>query len=171
MTNNRLTSYLMILTLILAVTGFTGAEDWKSADTGGFHLEWMVDGSNLNIKVSTATEGWIAVGFNPTNKMKDANIIIGYIEDGMVTIEDHFGNGKFSHRSDVSLGGNDDVSNIGGSEENGVTELIFTIPMDSGDQDDRALTEGQRYKVIFASHKKDRITVKHNNRSSVEITL
>lgn len=171
MTNKKLTTIIITLILFIGLSGIAGAGDWKTADSGGFHLEWMVDGENLNVKVSTQTEGWVAVGFNPSRKMKDANIIIGFVENGTVTIEDHFGNGQISHRSDTSLGGNDDVSNKAGTEVNGVTELSFTIPLDSGEQDDRALMEGETYKVIFASYRKDKITMKHNHRSSVMITL
>ena len=169
MTNNRQIVFTMALILIAVVS--IGAGEWKSADADDFHLEWMVDGLNLNIKVTTPTEGWIAVGFNPTKKMKDANIIMGYVEDGMVVIEDHFGNGQISHRNDESLGGSDDVMNKSGSERNGVTELSYTIPLNSGDPYDRVLMEGQTYKVIFASHSKDKITMKHNRRTSREITL
>ncbi len=161
----------MALILIAVVSGFIGAGEWKSADADDFHLEWMVDGSSLNIKVSAPTEGWVSVGFDPTNKMKDANIIIGYVKDGTVVIEDHFGKGQISHRNDESLNGSDDVINKSGTERNRVTELSFTIPLDSGDPNDRVLVEGQTYKVIFASHSKDRITMKHNRRTSGEITL
>ena len=171
MSNKQLAIYFTSLVIFLGTAVSAAAGDWKTADTGGFHLEWMVDGPNLNVKVSTETEGWVAVGFNPSDKMKDANIIIGYVENGMVTIEDHFGTGIISHRSDISLGGADDITSKAGSEVNGVTELSFTIPLDSGDQDDRVLREGESYKVIFASNKKDRITAKHNRRSSMVVTL
>ncbi len=162
---------MFTLILLIGFSSIAGAGDWKTADTDGFYLEWMVDGPNLNVKISTETEGWVAVGFNPSKKMKGANIIIGYVENGTVTIEDHFGSGQFSHRSDIALGGSDDISNKSGTEVNGVTELTFTIPMDSGEQDDSALMEGETYKVIFAANRKDKITAKHNRRSSMMITL
>ncbi len=171
MTNKRLNRIIIAIMLLAAAAGIAGAGEWKSADAEEFSLEWMVDGDDLNVIVSSTTEGWIAVGFDPTNKMKDANIIIGYVDDGEVTIEDHFGNRQISHRSDEALGGTDDIMNIDGSEIEGVTELSFTIPLDSGDPNDRVLVEGQTYKVIFASYRKDKITMKHNSRTSREITL
>lgn len=164
---------LLTLTAVLlaAAAGFAAAGEWKSADAGDFHLDWMVDGSNLNVKVSAPTEGWVAVGFDPSNKMKDADILIGYVDNGEIVIEDHYGNSAISHRSDERAGGRNDLMNIGGSEMNGTTELTFTIPLNSGDSKDRVLVEGESYKVIFASHTKDRITMKHNRRTSVQITL
>lgn len=171
MSNKALKILIMSALIVTAAAGFAAAGEWKSADADDFHLEWMVDGSNLNVKVSAPTDGWVAVGFDPSNKMKDADILIGYVEDGEVVIEDHYGNSAISHRSDEAGGGSSNLSNIGGSERNGVTELNFTIPLNSGDSRDRVLVEGESYKVIFASHTRDKITMKHNRRTSVQITL
>ena len=171
MTNKRLNKITLAIMLLSAVAGMAGAGEWKSAAADDFRLEWMVDGDDLHVVFSSITSGWIAVGFDPTKKMKDANIIMGYVDDGEVIIEDHFGNGQISHRNDEAMGGTNNLMNTDGSEIFGVTELIFTIPLDSGDPHDRVLVEGQTYKVIFASHTKDKITMKHNRRTSREITL
>jgi hypothetical protein len=171
MTNKPLYRITLAIMLFAVAAGMAGAGEWKSAGADDFWLEWMVDGDDLHVVFSSITSGWIAVGFNPTRKMKDANIIMGYVDDGEVTIEDHFGNSQISHRNDEAMGGTNNVIIIDGSEIEGVTELSFTIPLDSGDPHDRALVEGQTYKVIFASHTKDKITMKHNRRTSREITL
>lgn len=168
MTNKKLLNVMIILVLLAAAASAT---EWKSAEAGGFSLSWAVDGENLMVKVSAETEGYVAVGFDPSNKMKDANIIIGYVDDGEVVIADHYGNGVFSHRDDERLGGTNDIVDGTGTEVDGVTELSFTIPLDSGDSADRALIPGNSYKVIFASHRRDRITSKHNSRTSTTITL
>jgi hypothetical protein len=164
----RLLPGLLLFTLI-AVSAF--AQQWKSVDEGDFHLEWMTDGGNLKIVVSAPTEGWVAVGFDPTNKMKDANIIIGYVENGRAVVEDHYANNIFAHRSDLDFGGSRDVSDVSGRESAGTTEMSFTIPLDSGDEYDRPLVVGETYKVILAYGKRDRISVKHDERESVDITL
>jgi hypothetical protein len=168
-TNRKALTAALILAFVSAV--FAGAGEWKTAKTGDFSLMWMVDGANLNVKLSAPVEGWVAVGFAPTNKMKDANIIIGYVENGNVVIEDHFGNSPISHKSDVSADGKDNLTSISGTEKNGVTEISFTIPLNSGDPNDRVLVPGESYKVIFASYSKDKITIKHSSRTSTNITL
>jgi len=162
---------VFVLTVFLAVSAIAGAGEWKSADSGGFHFEWMVDGADLNVKLSAETEGWVAIGFNPSKKMKDADIIIGCVDDGTVTIEDHYGSGQISHRSDESRGGTDNISNLSGREAGGMTELSFTIPMNSGDEHDCILREGETCRLIFASGKKDKLTSMHNRKASMEIVL
>ncbi len=168
MTKSR---FFILLSVLFVLSALAGAGEWKSVSVSDFNLEWQVDGDMLNLKLSAPTEGWIAVGFDPSKAMKDANILIGYFENGSATVSDQFGNSVFSHKEDEQLGGRSDVTNVSGSESDGVTRLAFTIPLDSGDSADKPLREGQSYKVIFASHTRDRISMKHNRRTSVEITL
>ncbi len=56
-----------------------------------------------------------------------------------------------THVSDSDLqGGEQNVSDKSGSESSGTTTIYFTIPMDSGDLYDNALSEGQSYNIVFA---------------------
>ena len=162
---------LLALIAALLVSPVLGAGEWKDVRVDDFHLKWMVDGPNLNIEVSAPTNGWVAVGFNPTRRMKDADIFIGYVSGADVVVQDHYGTGQFSHRPDTDIGGVNNLSNISGEEADGRTTLSFTVPLNSGDSADRPLVEGQTYKVIFASHTRDGITRKHNRRTSTEIVL
>jgi hypothetical protein len=136
-------------------------------------LKWKVDGNELDVIVRAETTGWVSVGFDPTSKMKDANIIIGYVKDGSVFLRDDFGVAPVAHRADTSAGGKDDVSDKSGSEANGITELRFTIPLDSGDVRDRKLVEGRQYSVILAygPPNADDYGRKHPTRTTVKIKL
>ena len=113
-------------------------------------LKWKVDGERLGVIVKAKTTGWVAVGFDPTLKMKDANIIIGFVKGTSVFLRDDFGVAPVAHRPDTSAGGKDDIADKSGAEANGFTELRFSIPLDSGDQHDRVLAEGGEYDVILA---------------------
>ena len=118
------------------------------------------------------TEGWVAVGFDPSSRMKDANFLIGYVEDGQAFLSDQYGSGQTSHDSDESLGGTSDFSNLDGAEEEGLTWLSFTIPLDSGDRYDRPLSTGNSYKVILAAGSSDGYGGYHGGkRTSVTMRL
>ena len=169
--HRKTTRFILSAAVLIIAAASLGAQDWKSVDVDHFHMEWMVDGPNLNVRVSAPVEGWLAVGFDPTNMMKDANILIGYVENGEVVIEDHYGRSQISHKADVDKDGSSDISGISGRESGGTTELEFTIPLDSGDFRDRPLSEGGAYTVIFASSNKDSINRKHKDRASATIVL
>jgi PKD repeat protein len=150
------------------------AAAYKEITSQGITLKWMVDGANLKVIVSAPTLGWVSAGFNPSqDNHKDANIIIGYVKSGTVYIQDNFGTAAFVHASDVSLGGTDNVTDATGTESSGVTEIGFTIPLDSGDPYDRALTPGQSYKVILAygPNGADNFTSQHLGATIVTIQI
>ena len=104
----------------------------------------------LNAILSAQTTGWISVGFDPTVKMQDANFIIGYVKDRKIYVRDDYGTAPGGHQSDIKIGGKNNVMQQSGYEENGITEISFTIPLNSGDPRDKKLTPRQRYKIIFA---------------------
>ena len=146
-------------------------DKFNSLTSGGIVLKWRINGNNLDVVVSAETTGWVAVGFDPTRRMKDANIIIGYVKEGKVFIRDDFGVATTFHRSDASLNGKDNVLNTSGIESKGVTTLKFSIPLDSGDRFDRKLEKGKSYTVLLAYGKEDSFSAYHAYRAKAEITL
>jgi predicted small lipoprotein YifL len=128
----------------------------------GIRMSWSVKGEQISLTLQAPTEGWVAVGFNPSRMMKDANLIIGYVQDGEAYIRDDFGNWFTSHDSDANLGGSDDVSEIEGSEQDGSTTISCSIPLDSGDQYDQPITPGEEMEIILAYGKKDDFTSIHS---------
>lgn len=148
-------------------------QGYSTATGKGITLQWKVEGEMLKVKVSAPTTGWVSVGFDPSRGMKDANIIIGFVQDGKAVIRDDFGNGLMSHRSDIDLLGKNDVTDKAGKEENGTTEIGFTIPLNSGDDKDKPLVPGKTYKVILAAGGKDAddFSSKHKKIGRVEIKL
>jgi hypothetical protein len=113
-------------------------------------LSWEIGDGSIAVTVTAPTDGWVAVGFEPTMAMKDADIIIGYVSGGEAFISDDWGDGPTSHKPDIDLGGTSDVTDISGSETDGSTTLSFTIPLDSGDGYDRVLTPGATVKILLA---------------------
>jgi len=101
-------------------------------------------------------------------RMQGANIIIASIEDETLTIEDHYGNSPVSHRRDAV----DHVVQAAGTEENDVSILEFAFPLDSGDDQDKALIAGDEVTIILAFHRSsDQFTVRHSERSTTSIRL
>ena len=184
-------SLLAGLVLILSLNCGNGDEDgngnggngdsdgYAETASSGITLKWKVEGNLLHLKVSAETTGWVAVGFDPVNRMEGANIIIGYVEDGAAYIRDDYAYTIVSHDSDESQGGTDDVTNPAGTESGGVTEISFTIPLDSGDAYDKPLVPGNAYNVILArgpdasdtDDSGDNFTKYHQSRTMVQITL
>jgi hypothetical protein len=148
--------FILFLTLSLnAQTTNPVTDDYKEVEIKGITFKWEIVGENINIILTAPTNGWVAVGFNPSKMMKDADILIGYVKNGEVFMEDHFGSGNTKHKADTDLGGTEDITVTGGSEMEEKTTLKFSIPLHSRDANDQRLEKGEEYKVIFAYGKKD----------------
>ena len=145
------------------------AAEFKTVTTGDFTFSYKVDQQNLVGKISCQTKGWISIGFNPTTVMKNANIIIGYADSSKSFVEDQFGTGMFEHKADTTIGGKNNIIDGKCTQESGITTLLFTIPLDSGDPYDGKIVPGQKTKVIFACGKTNDIKSKHNKVAKTEV--
>ena len=165
---------ILLITTVLIAASFAFAQDWQEVVVDGFTLNWAtMPGDLLSVKLSAPATGWLSVGFDPTQMMLNANIIIGYVESSNTVLRDDFGWQMTSHKADTTLGGTHDLTVDGGSEAGGTTEIRFTIPMNSGDSYDRELVPGNTYTVIFArrANGEDKFTAPHEVRSSSQIEI
>jgi hypothetical protein len=145
----------------------------KTVEAIGMVMTWTVADDHLEVELSGPTTGWIAVGFNPTRAMRDADILIGYVDGSEVIMTDQFGTSMTTHAEDDRLGGESNVEVISGNDDGSRTTITFRIPLDSGDEYDHALTPGETYPVIFAYGEPgaDNTDAYHANRAGAEITL
>lgn len=105
----------------------------------------------------------MAIGFEPSQAMKDADMIIGWVKDGKATVVDAYSKGLYGpHPPDEDLGGSNDILEYAGREENGYTVIEFKRKLDTGDKYDKALTPRQKVKFIFAMSNRDDFTAMHN---------
>ena len=116
--------------------------------TTAMTVHWQNDATTLYVALVAPGVGWLAIGFDPVNKMEGANIIIGYVSGGVLTIDDQYGSGPHNHAADE----HDDILSSGGREAGGATTLEFSIPMDSRDPQDKRLEPGERYPIILSYH-------------------
>jgi hypothetical protein len=135
-------------------------------------FDWSVAGENLAIRLSAPTTGWVAVGFHPTDMMKDANLIIGYVKEGKVEITDDFGSQPTLHTNDTKKGGQENVTVIGGSETGNTTTVEFSIPLNSGDANDGVIDPKADTVVMLAyGPDRDSTKLKHQFVKTVTVNL
>jgi hypothetical protein len=160
----------------LALVGSAGqlmAADYQhEVQDKDISFSWSVAGEDLAVKIVAKTDGWVGIGFNPSNKMKDANYVLGYVKDGKAEISDEFGTRDNAHDTDEKLGGTSDVVLVGGSEEGGITTIEFTMPLDSGDAYDRPIQiDGDTVVHLAYGAGRDSFRSKHKYRTSMVINL
>jgi len=138
---------------------------------GNYEIRWLSDDQYIYIGIRAKTTGWVAIGFEPTTMMKDADMVFGFVQGGEVVISDQFSTGTFGpHSPDTELGGTDDIIESGGKEQGGFTTIEFKRTLDTGDQYDKVLAEGV-IKIIWAYGSSNSLAVKHSTKGYGEINL
>jgi hypothetical protein len=130
---------------------------------GTLEISWKNDAEYLYMALNGSTKGWISLGFEPTEWMKDADIIMGAVDKGEAEIEDVFSTGNYGpHQKDTTLGGTYDILAFGGRESGGYTVIEFKRRMNTTDKFDKAFVPGQKVPIIWAMADTTSDEVKHN---------
>jgi hypothetical protein len=139
-------------------------------DNGTYKLYWTSTANTIRIGIEASTEGWVAIGLQPGQRMKDADMILGMVVDGQAMVLDSYSSGDFGpHKSDSEFGGTDDIVAFAGSESGGTTTIEFERALDTGDSYDIALERGQKMPVIWAYGSSDDEGMRHSTRGYGEI--
>jgi len=133
---------------------------------------WKIEGADLHVRLSAHTKGWVGVGFNPTDMMKDAKFVLGYVKNGKTVVSDEFGAGTTRHEAVEKIGGKSDVNVIGGREERGVTTIEFSIPLVSTDSKGKKIDPNAMTTVLLAYGPDfDSFLIKHRFRTKLSVNL
>lgn len=136
-------------------------------------LRWRHDGTYLYLAMEGPTAGWVSIGIEPTQGMKDADYLFGYVENGEAKLWDAYGTAPAgpNHPADEELGGTNDIVAFAGIEQEGVTRFELQIPLNSGDAYDKVLEPGGTYAIIAALGSKDTYNGMHSTVGRGELTL
>ena len=147
----NLISLVVSLLFLVGLAGNAIAVEYDhETEVRGMTFSWKVADGNLHIKLMGRTTGWVGIGFNATDKMKDGNFILGYVKDGKAQIIDDYGVSKNAHKDDEKMGGTDNATLIGGTEKDGRTTIEFSIPLNSGDKMDTVIDPAGETVILLA---------------------
>lgn len=130
---------------------------------GDMEVSWKNDGDYLFLGLNGSTDGWLAVGFDPLEWMKNSDIILASVQSGKAVVLDEYCTGNYGpHIEDTMLGGSSDIVESGGRLAAGRTIVELKRKLDTGDRFDRAFAPGQAVSLIWALSKNPDIGQKHN---------
>lgn len=130
---------------------------------GDVEISWMNDEEYLYLALNGSTEGWLSIGFDPLEWMKDSDIILASVLGSEATVLDEYCTGNYGpHIEDTLLGGTNDIAEFGGSKGAGRTVIELKRKLDTGDRFDKAFSPGQAISIIWALSENPDISLKHN---------
>jgi len=130
---------------------------------GEMEISWKNDPEYLYLGLNGSTEGWLAIGFEPQEWMKNADIILASVQGGKATVLDEYCTGNYGpHIEDTMLGGTNDIVEFGGSNREGRTVIELKRKLNTGDKFDKAFSPGQAISIIWALSQNQDLSLKHN---------
>jgi len=130
---------------------------------GDMEVSWKNDDEYLYLGLNGSTDGWLAVGFDPLEWMKNSDIILASAQAGKAVVLDEYCTGNYGpHIEDTMLGGSSDILESGGSRAAGRTIVELKRKLDTGDRFDKAFAPGQAVSMIWALSNNPDISQKHN---------
>jgi uncharacterized membrane protein YozB (DUF420 family) len=153
-----------------------GEYDHKASFSGGdFELHWKVSGDTIHLAMVGRTTGWVSIGLEPTQMMKDADMIAGWVDSrGKAGILDCYSTGPNGpHPPDTSFSppGTSDILLYGGSESAGTTTIEFTRLLRTGDRYDHDIPANGTLSFIWALGSGDDFNFQHLSRGYGTINL
>jgi hypothetical protein len=145
-----------------------------SFGNGHFHLYWsFLDNETIQMGIFAGASGMVAVGFDPSVRMKDADMIIGFREGaGDFELHDAWSIGQTGpHPDDADEGGTFDLMEYTIKESGGETTAEFTRKLVTGDSLDKDIPRDGKLKVIWATSDTDAFETYHTRRGTATIDM
>ncbi|MCD6100128.1 MAG: hypothetical protein DRP88_00230 [Candidatus Neomarinimicrobiota bacterium] len=135
-----------------------------------FYLYWNVRNDTVDFKIVAKTNGWVALGFQPIDELKEADIVLGYVKNEVVYLSDGFNLGRdWNHIPDVVLGGKNDIIDFRGKEQNDLTIIEFSRKADTSDQFDKKINLNGFNRIVWLIGKGDFISNEYAELGTAEI--
>jgi hypothetical protein len=156
------------------IDGVIGSSEYEfDAPLGGgdFHIYWQFTGENITMAMKARSTGWIALGIDPEQIMKGADMIFGWVDSsGNARILDCYSTGKLGpHPPDIELGGTTDIVEYAGAESGGWTVIEFKRAAATSDKYDKDIEMEGKTKLIWAYGSSDNFDIKHTKRGTASV--
>jgi hypothetical protein len=138
---------------------------------GDYEIFWDSDEQYAYIGMRAKASGWVAVAIQPKPFHKETDTVMGFVEDGEVTVLDMFSTQELGPCAlDTELGGTSDILEFGGKEDGDLTTIEFKRLLTTGDEYDGELLKGANT-IMWAYTTIDDQRQKHINRGYGEIDI
>jgi hypothetical protein len=144
-----------------------------SFDNGNFRLLWKIQGDAIFMAIDAKAAGWVAIGFDPTNIMANADMIFGIVDkSGKLQSIDAWSTGMFGpHPPDQDQGGQNSIlaSAAGRSRDRVVFE--FSRKLNTADRLDKVIPAKGSFKVIWAYSSSPQFNAKHSRAGKATLMM
>lgn len=169
-----LPSSMTVITTEWSADGIINSNEYSNSviyDNGNFEIYWKTVSQYIYFGIKAKTDGWVSIGLNATQRMKNADMILGWVSNGTASVSDEFSTSDFGpHSEDTTLGGTADINEFNGKQENNYTTIEFKRALVTGDTFDASISQGIM-PIIWSYSSSDDINTKHTNRGYGQLRI
>jgi hypothetical protein len=145
---------IYFLAIVLANIALVSSEltSYQPFDNHLYLINWNINEEKglITFNITCKTEGWVGIGFSDKGRMLGSDLNICYMNtsndilcvDGYAMV--------YSFKPDKELGGQDNITNVSGSFNNGILTVSFSKSLNSGDKYDKVIEKGKEMHVLFS---------------------
>ena len=175
---------LMVIVLSLAQSTFGQSQERLIDTKQGMTVSWYHESNRIFFELKAATQGWVAIGFNPDKGLAGTYLLMARLEDkpigasfmagfrnGQAEVLEHFTTKPGEYHPLSHFGVTGQVDDISGMEINGTTTIKFSLPQTAESSYQKDLTKGLPYHMLIAYSRDDDFQHHSIMRTSQKIIL
>ena len=127
----------------------------KSISKNKMNLSWHFSNDRIYFEMTAPTNGWVTIGFNTNESIKNAYLLMGNIINDKVNVVEHYTLEPGHYKSLLELGEQPQVNEISGNQNSKGSMIKFSLPIMASSKYQKDLTEGSEYTMILAYSQED----------------
>ncbi|CAD5250518.1 MULTISPECIES: DOMON domain-containing protein [unclassified Imperialibacter] len=116
----------------------------------GMEVIWAHQDDRVQFELKAPTTGWVAIGFNEADQLKNTYLIMGRVANNLATVKEHFVVEPGDYRPIETFGAPVLVDSIEGLESEDGTVIRFSLPIEAIDAYRKDLEPGKSYSLLMA---------------------
>ncbi len=163
--------YIISFIILLLFSQCYSQTKMKTITKNGMTVSWEFKSNRIYFEMVAPTDGWVAIGFNNSESTTGNYLIMGKVENGKVTVEEHYTSSPGNYQTFAKLLVDSSVDNVEGLEINNKTTVKFSLPTISTNKYAKDLKEKNEYILLIAFSQEDDFQHHSIMRTSSKINL
>ncbi|WP_456459487.1 DOMON domain-containing protein [Reichenbachiella sp.] len=163
-------SIILSLTFISILITFQDVQKKsKRIEQNGMAVTWFFTNQRVHFEVSAPTTGWVTVGFNETNSLNGAYLLMSRVYDSCPEVVEHtvLSHGVYRPIEEVLTS----VADVEGIENMIASRIQFSLPTSNYAKHAKMLEEGQQIYMTLAYSESDDFQHHSIMRTTVQVQL
>lgn len=134
-------------------------------------VTWWHEDDRIFFEMRAPTDGWVAIGFNSTENVEGAYLLMGSVQYDVTEVVEHYTISPGNYKPITELGAEAQLDDVFGTQTDSLTTIEFSVPVTAFSDYQKDLSVGNTYVMILAYSQEDDFQHHSIMRTSVDVEL